>query len=931
MNDFSDFLNATVEVKDSKEKSIIVDFWKTFYSEHFDTKTSPIKSSRSLYKDEVLSILTKFKESESTPFNPDKLIKLQKRIESLSMEFDEKSIRKSCYVIMEMMISNDKPCAKDFLFEKLNAEDNKKYQFLIDFGQYTLEALIVYVICQLYRTDETMVRVATLIDHLDRHVHSHKKLLLADESGSKHKLSQDNESKGKGKESNLADKYPIGVALVDFIVSRNLIVLSVTEDKSKKMPVIKKKGSYYIPRTLYAICNFDVSLLPIKFNLPMVCKPLPWDTALTGVRNPKVLSDLKGGYLNGLTGEVSRYKLISSGDINHYYINIDKYFKEICGVMNKLQDQPFQISKPMLEYIETNYSDFVNSGLLMPKTLARANMKKMSEVLRESYLQSKEIRDIYTYEELLNILNKDVQRAQYESMILNLAKAFEGYQIYLPVFLDFRGRIYRSGILHLHERDLARSLLLFDTSELNLPYGPYDEDCRSILKSALAFNYKSFDTINDAMLWFKDEYSLLLNNSFAPDLIKYASLGKKPFQLIASSIPFIQDCPELISNLPITQDASASAYQIMSFFLLDRDMAIYTNLIPTGNDEIQDIYTNMLYNLQKYIQYKTYLDDSLKDLLCKLLNRKLVKEIFMPIIYGKTMHSTTGDIVNSLSQFLTKKESFLLAKICFQFWKEEYSNIDCLISLIKTIGWVVSARDCQVMYRTSLFTTVQDYMKKEPVNVWVYDRKTKKRRQVTLRVSTNTRDKKKTQVSTFVNFIHQRDAYIAMRVIIQMLIDDAPVYTVHDNFISTVDYSMNIPNNYLSVFLGMDPLSIVNDFIYHNVIRYREKLVVDNRIVCNDDDNNINLDRLFKEEELRECLRANIPESHKKKKRDKDLWEDKINTILSSYKMYTDALCKPPHRMEYQNTQYPMYNLYQYNLVDFKRSMQRLPNYSVHY
>ncbi|GKE67436.1 hypothetical protein Tco_1521597 [Tanacetum coccineum] len=29
---------------------------------------------------------------------------------------------------------------------------------------------------------------------------------------------------------------------------------------------------------------------------------------------------------------------------------------------------------------------------------------------------------------------------------------------FLPAFIDFRGRIYRSGILHFHERDLARSL-----------------------------------------------------------------------------------------------------------------------------------------------------------------------------------------------------------------------------------------------------------------------------------------------------------------------------------------------------------------------------------------------------------------------------------------------------------------------------------------
>lgn len=45
--------------------------------------------------------------------------------------------------------------------------------------------------------------------------------------------------------------------------------------------------------------------------------------------------------------------------------------------------------------------------------------------------------------------------------MLDIADAYQGYQFYVPAFIDFRGRIYRSGILHFHERDLARSLIIF--------------------------------------------------------------------------------------------------------------------------------------------------------------------------------------------------------------------------------------------------------------------------------------------------------------------------------------------------------------------------------------------------------------------------------------------------------------------------------------
>jgi len=74
--------------------------------------------------------------------------------------------------------------------------------------------------------------------------------------------------------------------------------------------VKKKKGAYFLPSHLYAVCNFDISLLPIKLNLPMVCQPLDWTSACQPGQKPITLSDLSGGYLSGPTGEMyDRYRL----------------------------------------------------------------------------------------------------------------------------------------------------------------------------------------------------------------------------------------------------------------------------------------------------------------------------------------------------------------------------------------------------------------------------------------------------------------------------------------------------------------------------------------------------------------------------------------------------------------------------------------------
>lgn len=72
-----------------------------------------------------------------------------------------------------------------------------------------------------------------------------------------------------------------------------------------------------------------------------------------------------------------------------------------------------------------------------------------------------DIKGYCNYNTLLQTLFLRVQRARYEDFVITLASAYERYKIYMPAFMDFRGRIYRSGVLHFHERDSSQSLILF--------------------------------------------------------------------------------------------------------------------------------------------------------------------------------------------------------------------------------------------------------------------------------------------------------------------------------------------------------------------------------------------------------------------------------------------------------------------------------------
>ncbi len=648
----------------------------------------------------------------------------------------------------------------------------------------------------------------------------------------------------------------------------------------------------------------------------MVCKPLDWTSNCPPDQKPITLSDLSGGYLSGPTGDIyDRYRLLSTGDINNFYIDIGRgdNYQDLCRVMNKLQSQAFQINSDWLKWIQEKEDSLIEYGYLMPRFLASMNIKDVSSLLREFYMMDEVIKKLCSFSELLQTLCKNIQRSRYEKLIIELAIAYDGYHFYLPAFLDFRGRIYRCGILHFHERDLARSLILFADSKSMADIQMYK---RTFL-AVTAFHYKSFVSVDDALEWFDNSVSDILSN-----LLEFAREAKRPFQFLANINANVNNKINVLTNIPITQDASASAYQIMSYFLLDETMAKRTNLIPSSDGQIQDVYSFFLEELKEFM--KAELENNLSKIVCDLLTRKLVKGIFMPIIYGKTLMSTTSDINDHLSHYITYKESFNVASVCFKFFKTKYQGMECLIRLIRHIGWIASARDRPVFYRIPYFITVQDSMIMDAINLWVYDGLHKKRRRFTLRVSSSKRDRRKTEISTFVNFIHQRDAHIAMKVVEDMLSINAPIYTVHDNFLTTAQYCDLIPYIYSGAICNMGPpLSIINEFIYMNVIK---------PIVKRESDGPTEgyfARKVISKEMLHYYLKANVPENITKNMR--ATWEARISGLLTSYENYIRNVCgnlQSPNPMDCWQAHELKWEKF---ILMLKKKGKEFPYYCVHY
>lgn len=857
-------------------------FWNNLYQKMDSiSSSSEIKVSNVImYQHEVIKLLVQSKQNAQS-LSQEQLLYLQKEIEDLTINFDEDSLFKTYPSLIKLLIRQDLITAKLYLQNNSGLSETDLLYIQV-FGKYTLEAIIIHVLGSVFNCvrDLSVVRVSTLIQQIDSTVRVQainmgmKK--AAGKDGVKFSFYLDKNKRSKMTRSH----YAIGIGLVEFLVERKLITLSTGASYTPVLPVSKMKG--YI-QNCYVICNFDLSILPIKLNLPMVYEPLPWKFK---VDVPSTLADIEGGYLSGLTGDISnRFRLFTSRDYSHFYIKLNSP-RAMCEVLNTLQSQVFEINSNVLSFIMDNREELEDVGILINRSLAKVNLLAASDLLRLCYFNDDAVKEVCSCNLLLTELVKRVQRARYEDFVLTLASAYAGYKLYLPAFMDFRGRIYRAGVLHFHERDLARCLIRFASDSQAPELTKRDEMSLKIqLACAAAFKYKKFSSLNNAYSWYIQNCEQMIESD--DSLIHLALKASDPFQFISKvlSNERVTDIDRIrdLNRIPVTQDASASAYQIMSYLLLNTEMGRRTNLIPSPERDIQDLYKCLKDELLEFLHSRL---DSKYVIIESRLTRKLVKKLFMPLIYGKTVITMASDIREAYGPLLRPKDYYHIAKLCHEFWINKYPDIANLMKLINLIGWFCSALDRPVIYSIPYLTTVQDYMRSDKADIWLYDRVRLKRRRATIRVPTSVRDKRKTQVSTCVNFIHQKDAFIAMKVVEQLTLIKAPVYTVHDNFITTSVFAAAVPTIYTKVFIDMGPpLRIINEFLRMNLIQPTTGELLNDPYPMNSDRVNEPITGVY----LRSILISLVPKDLSVN--DKSKWYKKIDDTVSCYEKYVDTVC----------------------------------------
>jgi len=915
-------------------------------------------SSRDMSRYNVLSYL----KSESSFYqtaSEDERIEMQRYVEVLSLSPQLYNLYKIMPDIFNLLINKELESAKQILLND-SYGNIVRTRILLQLDEYTLEAASVFTLCNLFHvcSKSTLVRAATFIDSLahtiqyhysvsssrkfalgDKIEHEKEELQLITESKKLHQTKLGTKSKAKKVKplSKASEFLRIASFVLELLIDRGVVKL-VDDIIEQDKPVVKKKGSYYKESPLYIQCLFDLKMIPTKMLLPMICPPLPWSIKSSslhkyeGKENKMVsFSDMNGGYLTYDSSQImTRYQLLTS----RHYDNFNMKLKNMesclryCRIITKLQDTPFKVNKEMLNWIREHRQSLEEKGILMPSFLSNILIHVVYERLRKevSMANSKDL----VFSNLATILDKLIQRARYEDFIINLATALEEYTFWFPAFIDFRGRIYRTGILNFHERDLARSLLLFSSNKEDQSLGISidsisdslelsNETYRSLVCAAYA-HYKSPTSITSSYQWLIQHCIRSEDHSSVTptEIIDLASESKSPFLFIASVNRFLRqhlrgDLP--IDSTPISMDASSSAYQILSYFLLDEDLAQRTNLIGGDGDTIQDLYTSLIDPLSAYLQKG--LTPPLGEVVSTRITRKLIKRVYMPLVYGKGLMSSAQDISEAMYEILKRNELLIVSTSFFRFWFDKYPQIKNLMTLINLGGWFAATLNRPVSYHTQYFQSIQDYMKTESVNVFVFDRNKKKRKKISLSIPSTTRDRGKTQRACFANFIHQKDASIALFIIDNFT--HSHLYTVHDNFIVNPNQTNNINHCYISAIQSLgDPLSQVNHFLFNNIIVHSSECSE----LSSSSITSLSTSQPHKESPISTFLNMESPfsnnlsstdsllplleralqdiEPKELKSKDKAIWDNKVKMIVESYSSYVRSL-------NYQGAEYVGY------------------------
>ena len=574
--------------------------------------------------------------------------------------------------------------------------------------------------------------------------------------------------------SSIMDRIEVGQTLLDIclqccheLFEKNSKVISRTEKES--WVVIKKEFLVYLS-------NFVFN--PIR--LPMLHQPNDWSVEET---------EPKGGYLHKFYNE-----LVNSEGLVHQ--PHDARYQSVVSedqikAVNYLNCQKFEIHGDMLDYLLKEWKD--DNGLFgkYNKPCEDESFNPESQMHNSLYWMYRNI--------------------------LNIAELFRDQVFYLPVFMDFRGRIYPlANYLSYQGGDIARSLLSFHRTS----YRPGDNK-HILIYLCNVFGNNSY-SMNSRIKWSETNLPRIISlfdNDRSTFIKEYLDKANEKAQFLSCVLELRKAHLEKKGDynrckLPVLFDATCSGMQHLSALTTNIDLAALVNL--TGGD-LQDFYNHCAEVVSSVIA--NHPNKAMRKQLAKVkISRKLVKLPVMTIPYNIGLESLTEKItakfekyfieeqgkmrlkflvpveytVNSEPLILTGSEAGTLGAVIYrtvkglmppiQQLKDYFSGFIVVLSKVnKPIFWITPAG--MKIWGSSVLSETKR----------VKTSFLRNSKPVTIRIPTDNYDYKTINRSLMANLIHSLDA-ANIHYLIKIITSDPEwnqnhinLYTIHDCFASVND------------------------------------------------------------------------------------------------------------------------------------------------
>jgi hypothetical protein len=476
-------------------------------------------------------------------------------------------------------------------------------------------------------------------------------------------------------------------------------------------------------------------------------------------------------------------------------IGSNKFYKSI-DFLNNIK---FRINNVMLDFILKEWMDDNSSDSLFK------GFNIYKEILPEDSKENKNEK----------IRHNSIYFLYYN--IISIAMLFRNQTFYLPVFADFRGRIYTlSSYLTYQGTDLARSLILFDNDEIINENG---KECLNVYLTNLAgYDKLSWNSrlgkVDEIMNKFDEAIKEFPNKE---KIIKLVENLSEPFQFLSIAFAKLHTSKyeeegnnEIIVNNPILFDASCSGIQHISALTLDTNLATYTNVVTTKDnpkDELpEDFYSYALVLIQKRL-----LESKNERLQNLKLTRKIIKRSVMTVPYNISLTGIGGqleehfnkkwDILKYYNYFIpasytfdnrnmviTSKDFGLLTTIVFEVLTKDIPSLKHLTTYFKDIIKLLNKLNMPITWITPAGIKIR-YQQKH-FDSKVVTNKLGSKKPITITIPTNRIDRNKMLRSFMPNFIHSLDACNVHLLLYSLIKNNknVPVYTIHDCFASSPNH-----------------------------------------------------------------------------------------------------------------------------------------------